>query len=83
MTAPAKLVAAWPDGNEELTSVRRRGSASGKARYGRGRSTMSLPTSERRSALQTAAAVKAAQTSGSRPLRRARSGARAIQRMPP
>jgi len=52
MVAPAKLVAAWPDGNDQSVGTRTSGS-----RCGRGRFTIAFTASARTSARTTAKTV--------------------------
>jgi len=59
MTAPAKLVAAWPEGMDWPTVALRSGSACGMVSKGRARSVAALSPSAIRSADQTHVAVKA------------------------
>src|SRR3990172_5695516 len=82
VTAPATLVAACPDGNDVPTVPPRSVSTAGRASNGRGRSTSALIPSERRSALQTAAAVSAAVATMRLRVHAARPAARAIQTAP-
>jgi hypothetical protein len=81
-TAPAKLVAAWPDGMDWPTVAPMRGSACGIVSKGRGRPVAALSPSAIRSADQTHAAVKAVAKMAFRLARRATSGAKAIQTSP-
>jgi hypothetical protein len=66
ITAPAALVAACPDGKEALTVPVRSGPGSAIVSKGRGRSKVALSASDKRSAPQTQAAVKAGSQSGER-----------------
>jgi hypothetical protein len=82
-TAPAKLVAAWPDGIDwPIVAPPRSGSALGIVSNGRGLFAAALRPSEIRSADHTQAAVNATEKRMLRCVRYASSAASAIQTSP-
>ena len=70
ITAPAKLVAAWPDGRDWPTVAPMSVSMPGSSSKGRGRPVAALIPSEMRSADQTHAAVNPSPKNGFRLARR-------------
>ena len=82
MTAPAALVAAWPDGKELPTVAPRSGSASSMRSKGRVRAKIAFSPTATRSAAHTVPAVSAVVAAIGRRAQTASSGASATQTRP-
>ena len=82
MTAPAALVAAWPDGSEVPTVAPRRGSASSIRSNGRALAKIALSPMATRSAAHTVPAVSAVVAATGRRAHTASAGASATQTRP-
>jgi hypothetical protein len=82
ITAPAKLVAACPDGIDCPTVALISGSGCGIVSKGRGRPVAAFSASVKRSAVQTQAAVRTTKNATWRLARRATGAASAIQIRP-